>query len=316
MTFARRSDVLHARGSLPRMRITVVGAGVIGLSCAVRLLEAGHEVSVIGRERTSGTTSAVAGGLWFPYLAEPRERVVAWATETFHELTRLAEDKPEAGVRMVHGTQHSPEADLWWAGPITDLVVTEDRAEFTAPITEMPVYLEWLERQVTEAGGSISTGSVSDLASLDADVVVNATGLGARELVGDTSLYPVQGQVVVLEPGATEEWLEAEGEAPVYVFPRGGDTVVGGTSVPHVWDQNPDLRTAERILADAIVAVPEIANVEVKAHRVGLRPVRPSVRLERDGRVVHCYGHGGAGVTLSWGCAAEVAALVSDIATK
>ncbi|MFE6510430.1 NAD(P)/FAD-dependent oxidoreductase [Nocardioides sp. NPDC057767] len=292
------------------MRVTVVGAGVIGLSCAVRLLEAGHEVSMIGRERTSGTTSAVAGGFWFPYLAEPRERVMVWAAETFLELARLAREEPEAGVRMVHGTQHNPGSDLWWAAPITDLTVGENRAEFTAPIAEMPVYLPWLERQVTEAGGSITTGTVDDLESLDADVVVNATGLGARELVGDTSLYPVQGQIVILEPGATEEWLEAEGEAPSYVFPRGGDTVVGGTSVPHAWGQSPDPRTAERILADATAAVPEIANAQVRAHLVGLRPARPSVRLEREGRVVHCYGHGGAGVTLSWGCATDVAALV------
>lgn len=294
------------------MRVTVVGAGVIGLSCAVRLLEAGHEVSVIGRERTTGTTSAVAGGFWFPYLAEPRERVTAWAAETFLELARLAREEPEAGVRMVHGTQHNPGSDLWWAAPLTDLAISDDRAEFTAPIAEMPVYLPWLERQVTEAGGSITTGTVDDLEGLDADVVVNATGLGARELIGDTSLYPVQGQIVVLGPGATEEWLEAEGEAPSYVFPRGGDTVVGGTSVPHAWDQSPDPRTAERILADATAAMPEIADVEVRAHKVGLRPARPSVRLEREGRIVHCYGHGGAGVTLSWGCATEVAALVSE----
>ncbi|MFE7226121.1 NAD(P)/FAD-dependent oxidoreductase [Nocardioides sp. NPDC057577] len=298
------------------MRVTVVGAGVIGLSCAVRLVEAGHEVSVIGRERTSGTTSAVAGGFWFPYLAEPRDRVTVWAAETFGELARLAEEEPEAGVRMVHGTQHNPEADLWWAAPLTDLTVTEGRAEFTAPIAEMPVYLPWLERRVTQAGGSITTGTVDDLASLDADVVVNATGLGSRELVGDTSLYPVQGQIVVLGPGATEEWLEADGDAPSYVFPRGGDTVIGGTSVPHAWDQSPDPRTAERILADASAAVPEIANADVRAHLVGLRPARPSVRLEREGRVVHCYGHGGAGVTLSWGCAAEVVELVSGQPTQ
>jgi D-amino-acid oxidase len=294
----------------------VVGAGVIGLSCAVRLLEASHEVSVIGRERTTGTTSAVAGGFWFPYLAEPRERVTAWAAETFLELARLAAEVPEAGIRMVHGTQHNPEADLWWAGSLTDLAVSDDRAEFTAPIAEMPVYLPWLEQQITEAGGTISTGTVDDLAEVDADVVVNATGLGARELVGDTSLYPVQGQIVVLGPGATDEWLEAEGEAPSYVFPRGGDTVVGGTSVPHVWDESPDPRTAERILADATAAMPEIADVEVRAHKVGLRPARPSVRLEREGRIVHCYGHGGAGVTLSWGCATEVAALVSGQPTR
>ena len=48
-------------------------------------------------------------------------------------------------------------------------------------------------------------------------------------------------------------------------------------------------------------------------HRVGLRPVRPSVRLEAEGRVIHCYGHGGAGVTLSWGCADEVTQLVAEL---
>ena len=56
--------------------------------------------------------------------------------------------------------------------------------------------------------------------------------------------------------------------------------------------------------------VPALAGAEVVAHRVGLRPVRPEVRLEVEGRVVHCYGQGGAGVTLSWGCADEVAGLV------
>ena len=34
------------------------------------------------------------------------------------------------------------------------------------------------------------------------------------------------------------------------------------------------------------------------------------VRVEREGHVVHCYGHGGAGVTLSWGCADEVVELL------
>lgn len=86
--------------------------------------------------------------------------------------------------------------------------------------------------------------------------------------------------------------------------------------MPHAWDQSPDPRTAERILADATAAMPEIANVEVRDHKVGLRPARPTVRLEREGRIVHCYGHGGAGVTLSWGCATEVVALVSGQLTR
>ena len=57
--------------------------------------------------------------------------------------------------------------------------------------------------------------------------------------------------------------------------------------------------------------MPALAGATVLRHQVGLRPARPVVRLEREGDVVHCYGHGGAGVTLSWGCADEVVALVA-----
>ena len=57
--------------------------------------------------------------------------------------------------------------------------------------------------------------------------------------------------------------------------------------------------------------VPALETGTVVAHRVGLRPARSRVRLEAEDGVVHCYGHGGAGVTLSWGTADEVASLVA-----
>lgn len=48
---------------------------------------------------------------------------------------------------------------------------------------------------------------------------------------------------------------------------------------------------------------------------VGLRPGRPTVRLEAErrdgGLLVHNYGHGGAGLTLSRGCASAVLALIA-----
>jgi D-amino-acid oxidase len=53
-----------------------------------------------------------------------------------------------------------------------------------------------------------------------------------------------------------------------------------------------------------------LAEASVVAHQVGLRPARSAVRLERDGDVIHCYGHGGAGVTLAYGCAQDVVELL------
>ena len=90
--------------------------------------------------------------------------------------------------------------------------------------------------------------------------------------------------------------------------------VVGGTDDEGDWSRTAvAARSRSAILERAIRLVPALAGAEVVAHRVGLRPVRPEVRLDVEGRVVHCYGHGGAGVTLSWGCADEVSRLVGQL---
>jgi D-amino-acid oxidase len=103
------------------------------------------------------------------------------------------------------------------------------------------------------------------------------------------------------------------------VVPRERDIVVGGTVGEGDWDCQPDQTTARMILERATALVPQLARAKVLRHRVGLRPSRPTVRLETqrydgDRAVVHCYGHGGAGVTLSWGCADEVLAEVKTLA--
>ena len=104
-----------------------------------------------------------------------------------------------------------------------------------------------------------------------------------------------------------------------YVVPREKVVVVGGTADVGSYQPRPEPATAEAILARARALVPELARATVVGHRVGLRPARAAVRLEAeqvgDGTVVHCYGHGGAGVTLSWGCADDVAALVDAAAS-
>ena len=94
-------------------------------------------------------------------------------------------------------------------------------------------------------------------------------------------------------------------------MPASDEIVVGGTDEVGDWSRTPSPDIAQSILARASALVPELATAIVLRHKVGLRPARPEVRLEREGDVVHCYGHGGAGVTLSWGCADEVVELVS-----
>jgi D-amino-acid oxidase len=149
-----------------------------------------------------------------------------------------------------------------------------------------------------------------------APIVVNCSGLGARELARDASMYAIRGQIVRAERGAIEKFALEHDPAggTTYVIPRSNDCILGGTREERREDLRIDVRQSEDILRRCTALVPALAKARPLNAVVGLRPGRPVVRLELEhrarGRVVHNYGHGGAGVTLSWGCATEVRNLV------
>ena len=91
--------------------------------------------------------------------------------------------------------------------------------------------------------------------------------------------------------------------------------VCGGTRQADRWDLTPDPDLTDRILERCRQAEPVLRDAEVVEVITGLRPDRPSVRVEVEEvggtRYVHNYGHGGSGVSLSWGCAREAAALAT-----
>jgi D-amino-acid oxidase len=295
------------------VRVVVVGAGVVGLTTAVRLRVAGLAADVVARELPEATTSAVAAAVWYPYKALPFDRVTSWSAATYEELRRLA-DVAGAGVRMREGTELlAPDAPLpWWRDAVPDLRRTSAGLRFTAPVVDMSIHLPWLVERLRALGGMIERRAVRSLAELDADRIVNCAGLGARDLAGDATVTPIRGQIVRVAAPHVDEWLidDTDHAVPTYVVPRERDVVLGGTAQEGVEDLVPDPATTAAIIARCTERLPALDGAPILSVAVGLRPARPSVRLEADGRVVHCYGHGGAGVTLAWGCAVEVAALL------
>jgi D-amino-acid oxidase len=312
--------------------VAVVGAGVIGLTSALRLQQAGARVAVVTAELPESTTSAVAAATWFPARVGYGERVAGWAAATFDVFARQAR-LGAPGVEMHPTRMLTRQADPdtpWWAPALPDLrrlrpaeLVPRYPAgwAFTAPTVEMPVYLDWLLRRFHERGGVLILRRLDSLrqAAELAPAVVNASGLGALRLCEDRALHPVRGQVVLVRnPGLrTSLRIQDHPAGYTYVHPRSADVVLGGTFEEGRWDTAADPATARSILDRCIELVPELRDAEVLGHRVGLRPARNGgVRLEPDDRtlpgtrLVHCYGHGGAGVTLSWGCADAVAGLL------
>jgi D-amino-acid oxidase len=312
----------------------VIGAGVMGLTAAVRLREAGWRVHIRAAEPPERTTSAVAAAMWYPYRVGPERLVTEWGERSYAMFRRLAAD-PATGVRMTHGIEllplgTDPDVVPDWTAHIPGFRTA--RADevpagrvgwaFTVPVADTAVYLRWLAARFAGHGGEVRIARVGSLDEVAGDfpLVVNCAGLGARELAGDGEMRPVRGQIVRVEnPGLRSFWLDEHDPAGLlYVIPRAGDCVLGGTADEGEEDTTPDPAVADSILRRCAAAVPALAGARVLEHRVGLRPWRPEVRLEAEtlggATVIHNYGHGGAGVTLSWGCADRVVDLAQDMA--
>ncbi|PRA06475.1 FAD-dependent oxidoreductase [Arthrobacter sp. MYb229] len=313
-------------------RITVIGAGVIGLSTAHELVRAGHRVTVISDQEPWETVSAVAAAIWFPYHSEnspAADLLLARSLARFEELASI----PETGVDLRSGlnVDHLPGADRSWTR-IVAKTIEAPKAELPEgahagvyarlPIITMTTYLSWLRTEVEALGVVFIHATVKELTELNgsADLAVIAGGLRGGQLLGDDeSVYPIRGQVVRLaNTKKLTDWL-CDDDYPggvSYIIPRREDIIVGGTDTVNDWNRDVEPETAAAILRRATELVPELEGLEVLEHKVGLRPARDAIRLERVAGhripVIAAYGHGGAGVTLSWGTAQRVVELVGE----
>lgn len=297
--------------------VTVIGGGVSGLTCGVVLQEAGFGVRIVTRERWPKTVSAVAAAMWYPYKAWPQERVLAWSRRTFEVFADLRGEATGVHLRECSERFRSDRPDPWWKSAAESFQAGPREWRFTAPVIDMDTYLPYLEQRFERAGGRIESGAVQRLDV--APLVVNCTGLGSRSLAADPEMIPVLGQVIhVANPGLSVALLDEDHPGGIaYVIPRRRDVVLGGTAEENRFDATISEKVGEAILRRCYELEPRLRGSEVLGMRAGLRPVRTSVRVERErvggSIVVHDYGHGGAGVTLSWACAEEVLRLLREM---
>ena len=351
--------------------VAIIGAGVSGLTTAVLFAERGYEVAIFADETGPKTTSAAAGAIWFPYDAEPADKVIPWALETYKILAELAKNRPSTpgkldrlnrssfttGVSMIELRQFSRDREIEipdWAHSLGAFVIPSgnvtlhpiasgeaakskacpERAErvewegsFTAfrsgfslnvPLSDTTIYLDYLRDRLTSAGGAVHGGvhfETLDQVEPKFGLVINCAGFGAKKLVNDRDLEPHRGQVAIVpKVDGLKCAIVCDDQPLMYAIPRTNDCVFGGTNEVND-DRKIDPASTSQIVGECC-RVLNITGPKILDQRVGLRPFRKSgVRLERgklrDGRtVIHNYGHGGAGFTLSWGCAQEVLELI------
>jgi D-amino-acid oxidase len=300
-------------------RVAVVGAGVSGLTSAILFAEAGFETAVFADEIGDLTNSAAAAAIWYPYDVEPAEKVVPWALVSYGHFRSLARDA-ESGVSLTELRVFSRAGAIAppdWARPFGTRPVApaETPRAFVSgfsirvPLIETGKYLAYLADRLTDAQGSITGGRRFDkLEEIDRDYdwVLNCAGIGAREVTPDAEMEPHRGQVALVRKFELPFAVVCDDPPLMYAIPRSEDCVFGGTNEVSD-DREPDPAATSRIVSEC-ERVLGTSHSALLRERVGLRPCRSTgVRVEAgklaDGRtVIHNYGHGGSGFTLSWGC--------------
>lgn len=313
--------------------------------------------------QSSQWASPWAGANWSSFAQTPAEQ--RRDTDTFELFGRLARSHPEIVVKREFKyiwNQDAGYSSPWYRDVVGDfrpLADAEKVPGFSGGVhfesfTLNPHRLLALYEERLRARGvpliKARLGSLADAFTWNARLVVNASGLGARALLGveDDKVYADRGQTVLVRAPSVSTCfgVRDKGNVPgeaTYIIPRpgsGGCVVVGGTNLRNDESLLPRKQTAERILQKAFKICPELAeggsswkDIQIVSHNVGLRPCREGglrleledVDLQRErellsegtekstrGTVLHCYGIGPAGYQAHHGVAREA----TDVALK
>jgi D-amino-acid oxidase len=350
------------------MRIVIVGAGVIGLSTAIALREAGYsQVTIVTSETTPNTTSDIAAAIWTPYKVAPQQLADRLALETFVKLNEIIQldNEKETGVYNISGYRYDSDInkpsfiegkeDLFQyrlckhddKQAFSNPVVTSEYSHahcFVVPMVDTSIYMQYLTQLFTKKyNGTIikkHLKSIQDITT-DYDLIINCAGFGSRQLFNDKNVLAIEGQISLCQLPIVNNVTKSDAlnrqfywsfhkhdAGSTYILPRLNNIyVLGGTAVSlsdEVMDANNPYvcpNTAQDIIQRCKTLIPDPSVLDkgtIATKKTGWRPYRKNgIRLElsmemKNVPVIHSYGYGGAGITLSWGAANDAVRLVEN----
>ena len=253
--------------------VAVIGSGVIGLSTARLLQQKGFLVTIYARDLPPDTTSNVAGAIWFPVSVHDQNEVTPEYMNTFNRACRLSQRMFQDYVGDHYGVwwiknhflfRKPPEAPEFPGGNELYPEIQMHRNEkvfFGYPYVQQhytlmidpAIYLDALLRDFYLAGGNLVVrhfDSRQDMHLLPEPVIMNCTGLGAKELFKDEELVPLKGQVSLLlpQPEVDYAYVTQSENDWLYLFPRKNCIVLGGTTVSGNWSLEPSKEESKRIM--------------------------------------------------------------------
>ena len=248
--------------------VAVIGGGALGLTTARLAQEAGVPVTVYAKAFPPHTTSNIAGGQISPFghfredavTPEWRRQFQAAMDYSWRRWQIMVGD--DYGIRWLPTYEETrrPAHKGDWLDPYypnsRKLTLgqhpfpVEEVVSFDTMYVETGRFLRQLMSDIQIAGGRFEVrdfAAPDAIAALPEKLVFNCTGLGARQLFGDTELQPIRGQLAVLLPQPEVRYAFA-GEAG-YMFPRADGILLGGTFERDEWNATPDPADIARIVS-------------------------------------------------------------------
>ncbi|KAL0061245.1 hypothetical protein AAF712_011951 [Marasmius tenuissimus] len=269
------------------------------------------------------------------------------------ELTRMNEIRDTGVFGFTRGGEKEQNRLLVNQNDLYPAYITMDSYTFLVPHFTTHETLSYLLFLIKSKGAHLHTHRIEGdlfVQELDlrrkwnADAIVNCTGIGSVELAGDHSCYPNRGGFInvindgisfpQIKHGLTVHLGNGRKKGGVVVVPRtNGTLLVGASSEPDNWHLNLTLDSPviQRLKSRCEAHLPFLKNARIDPSQPisqGLRPSRQGneARVERESRevfqyektrvrsmIIHSYGHGEAGWTVSWGCAGDVVRLVDEL---
>ncbi|KAL4954703.1 hypothetical protein BDW69DRAFT_205024 [Aspergillus filifer] len=307
------------------MNVTIIGSGVIGLLSALVLTEARYRVTIIARDlpgdENQNWASPWAGAGFLPH---PESRDQSLQAESFKYYCALAHRDPTSGVQVLKATEYFDDRDddssIWYKNIVPGYRrLGEDKLYPNAKIG-----FSYQTKKLEKRGVRFIQGEIKSFAEANkmakTDVLVNATGLGAKELAGDDNVVPIRDQTIFMKTDFDEIAI-FQGSHYTYVIPRmfSGGVIVGGVSQEGNYDREVD----EQLRSEFLQRAKKFDHTrlhtldlekDVKRDIVAFRPGRRGgYRLEAEGDVVHAYGFAGLGYVYSYGAALKVRELVESV---
>lgn len=317
------------------MKVAVVGAGIIALSTAYELSKLKNvKITVYADKFTPDTTSDTAVAIWLPYKAEPIDKVQRWcelSLETIREINKKVSASGIFWLKYHELYRENKKQPRWMdlASPKQD----QEKMDYTpppefscihtacVPIIDSTYHMKFLLDFLTAKKIKLQEKhffNKSEMLPLTDDIIINCTGLGAKNLLNDDELYPIKGEIIrVTKPDFDYAVADPSDNSLTYIIPRKNDCIIGGTAELNNWNMDVSKKTTNKIFERACRLCPSLKETKILEYKAGLRPARSKVRLElekyENKNIIHNYGHGGAGFTLAYGCATDVAKLINKI---